>query len=403
MSEVALTSTLAPALGGQGSVLSLCRPRVAPALLETLHAIRDQTGLSPAAAVRDFASLAFGPGRMSLDAYVALRLFDHAAYEGVDRSAFLGTPRIFATMPRLNFRGDLWGLLADKVAGTNYLAAYGLPVIPIRAIFRENLAESAGGGPVRLGSPATLHAYLSDPSRYPLFAKPVEGFQSLGSVSLDAYEPGTGMLTTTDGRHMELARFVAEVVANYGRGYLFQDRVAPHEHVRLLCGERLATVRFITLQTQDGPILLRACWKLPAGGNAADNFWRSGNLLAGLDLATGRVVRAVRGKGLDQTPAPCHPDTGEMLVGSHVPNWRVLVDLALRGAALVDQMTLIGWDIAPVAGGGVIVEMNETPDLQLPQLADQRGMLADPPFVAALAAAPALARRFRRERLRTDG
>ena len=34
-------------------------------------------------------------------------------------------------------------------------------------------------------------------------------------------------------------------------------------------------------------------------------------------------------------------------------------------------------DIAPVESGAVIVEVNVTPDLMLPQLADRRGMLDD--------------------------
>ena len=63
--------------------------------------------------------------------------------------------------------------------------------------------------------------------------------------------------------------------------------------------------------------------------------------------------------------------------GGTVPNWQAVRDLALEGARLFPECALLGWDIAPVEGGATIVEVNITPDLLLPQLADRRGMLDD--------------------------
>ena len=43
-----------------------------------------------------------------------------------------------------------------------------------------------------------------------------------------------------------------------------------------------------------GPVLLRASWKIPSGETVADNFWRSGNMLAGIDVETGKIIRVLR-------------------------------------------------------------------------------------------------------------
>ena len=51
------------------------------------------------------------------------------------------------------------------------------------------------------------------------------------------------------------------------------------------------------------------------------------------------------------------------------------MELALAGAKLMQHVPMIGWDIAPAESGPIIVEMNETPDLSLNQLADKRGIL----------------------------
>ena len=107
----------------------------------------------------------------------------------------------------------------------------------------------------------------------------------------------------------------------------------------------------------------------------ADNFWRAGNILTKVDLANGQIGRAVSGCGFETTILDHHPDTGMALVGTAIPGWEELSELALEGARLMRHIPMIGWDIAPTAHGPIIVEMNETPDLFLNQFAHARGIL----------------------------
>lgn len=173
--------------------------------------------------------------------------------------------------------------------------------------------------------------------------------------------------------------FIAFVKAHAASGYQLQSRVSPHERIREMCGPRLATVRLLTILRRGKPELFRACWKIPAGVQVADNFWRSGNLLAQLDIESGRVVRVIRQSGREFEDISHHPDTGVRILGMDVPNWRDVKELALDGANLLGELPLVGWDIAPVDAGAVLVEANVTPDLQLHQIADRKGIL-DPVF-----------------------
>src|SRR5215831_1564348 len=92
---------------------------------------------SPIALVRDFAALAFGPGRVSFADYTRLRLFDVAFYQGNDRRQVVGRRRNRWLVFHANWRRDWTGMFEDKLASAGYLAAFGLPVPETRAIFRE--------------------------------------------------------------------------------------------------------------------------------------------------------------------------------------------------------------------------------------------------------------------------
>ncbi|HZS83046.1 MAG TPA: sugar-transfer associated ATP-grasp domain-containing protein [Stellaceae bacterium] len=346
-----------------------------------LRAMREAGGMSYVELVADYARLAFGPGRLAFEEYVSLRLFDRARYEGADKHAFVGKHVSQKIWRSANFRIDRWGILESKIASAAILSANGLPVIPLAALFRADVGLPS---PTLLRSAEELSAFLRRSDRYPLFGKPTDGIQSLGSVSLERYDGATDRLVTLDGRDVALADFVAEVTRLYPTGYLFQPRLEPHALVRQICGNRLATVRVLTILEEAGPRILRASWKLPAGRHAADNFWRSGNLLAQLDARDGRVLRVLRGTGLDLREVSQHPDSAYPFAGLAVPNWPVVLRLALEGAKVLPRLGLIGWDIAPTDAGAVIVEMNATPDFVLAQLADGRGIL-DAEFCSFLA------------------
>lgn len=350
--------------------------------LPALVKIGEATGMGPMQVVRDFANLAMGPGKISFNDYVRLRLFDHAVWQDSDRRSVIGQRRNRDLAVEINYRHDWYGLLDDKVASIAYLSAYGLPTARIAAIFAPRLMRDA---PNILRDRAALQGFLATPHVYPLFGKPADGFQSLGSIALRRPHIESGELETIDGGRISLDSFIADLANHYDGGYLFERFLEPHRDAVRVHGERLGTARILTLSDGDGARIFRASWKIPAGANMADNFWRSGNILAKLDLATGAIARAVTGAGFDMVEPGQHPDTTTTLVGTKIPGWAELREVALEAARLMRHVPMIGWDIAPTAQGPVIVEMNETPDFFLNQFAHAEGMLTSE-FLAFAAA-----------------
>ena len=88
----------------------------------------------------DFAKLGFGPGKLSVEEYFDLRLFDDAALAGADKRQFVGLDVMRQLWDQVNFDQTWYGIMNDKLASATLLGAYGFPVIPIVAIYSPSLA-----------------------------------------------------------------------------------------------------------------------------------------------------------------------------------------------------------------------------------------------------------------------
>ena len=357
-------------------IFDVARPEVAPAVAEVVAQITAASGLSPMAIMKDFWGLSQGPGKLSINDYVKYRLFDKSFYGDADRKAFLGQRANHALMLQVNYRHDWFALLNNKVAFQGYVGGYGLPVIATTGLYAPGFAgaPNSSGGSVRLlADAAALRAFLLTADHYPMFGKPVEGVQSLGSLALAACDAKAGTVMAVNGDVLA-ADAVAEAIAtNFADGFMFQPLHGSPADLAKTIGPRLSTVRVVTLQTRDGPVVHKAVWKIPAAGNIADNYWRSGNLLAALDATDGAIRSASAGIGLGYTAVTQHPDTGAALIGLKVPSWDAVRGRALEGARALGHFALLGWDIGLAEHGPVVVEANEAPDLTLVQVAERTG------------------------------
>lgn len=352
--------------------IDIAQPERKTELTGTLRRITQACGRAPGTVLREWMGTSFGPGKLTFDEYIALGLYDADRFAGADLRSFVGLRVSQDIWRQVNFRTDLYGMVHNKVGMSAILQAHGFATIPILALYAATGAQATSGA---LHSRQALRAFLTQTACYPLFGKPIDGRQSLGTAGLARYDARDDALIGHDGRATPLEDYIDDIVAHYGNGYLFQRHVSPHPDTREICGDRLSTVRVLTLHKDDGPIVLRACEKIPGGANAADNFWREGNLLARIDRESAKRTHAISGHGLSLRQHSHHPDNGAAIVGTCVPNWRQVCDLALDGARLLKDLPLIGWDIAPTQEGAVIVEVNYSPDLLMPQMADCRGIL----------------------------
>jgi hypothetical protein len=359
---------------GEPGAIVTTRPRDKTDLVSMMRRLASDGDRPFATILRDHVLTSFGPGQLSFDEFVALRLFDRERYHGVDLRRFVGVRAMQHIWRRANFRTEFYDVIRNKIAMTAMLSAHGFPTIPIDAMF-----TTTGGyeSSLCLHSPETLRAYLTGRAPYPLFGKPLHGSQSLGSAAISSYDAARDCLLFRDGSEVAVDKFVGEVKSHYSDGYFFQRHVSPHPDTMAICGDKLATVRVVTMVTSDGPKIWRVCEKLPTGRNVADNYWRAGNLLANVDSLTGKRGKATSGSGFALRDHSHHPDSRRPISGTPVPNWSAVRDLAIEGARMFKGAALIGWDIAPIEDGAVVVEANATPDFFLPQLATRQGALDD--------------------------
>ena len=337
-----------------------------------LHEILEHNHILPEDIMTDFEKNSSIYKHINLYDYLKLNLWNPSYIGNSNKAGYMGEQeQLKYTFNMYKDLGvDGYHISLNKVASLGYFAQMGLPVIPLKAVYYPFLTT----GNAVLHSPPKLSAFLSDPNNYPLFGKPVRYAQSLGAVGLKSISGQT--ITTSTEQVMNLESYVEEVTRYFNEdGYLFQPLVTNHTSLHPVIGSTLATLRLLTVLTPEGFKLYRAAWKIPAQHNFADNYWRPGNLIAGVDIHTGCITHVVSGTGPELRELSHHPQTDVSLVGYEVPQWGALCELALQGSRLFPRMPIIGWDLALTDQGPVIVEVNDLPDFGIMQLADKRGIL----------------------------
>jgi glutathione synthase/RimK-type ligase-like ATP-grasp enzyme len=340
-------------------------------LARSLAVVRKKTGKSAASQAAEIVRLGLGHNRITPSEYYYYCLFDDQRFTLQDKTEFLGMRAQQKIIRQCN-PIIWWGLAHDKLLCHALLEGLGLPTPRILAI--SHPCRSFGNVPV-LRDAASLSGFLRGSMPYPFFAKPVSGMYSVGVALVLSYSPDTDCVTFFDGRKVELDKVAAAIFGQGGDGYIFQERLTPHSILREVCGEAVSTLRMVVILTDKGPELFRVVWKVIAGGNVADNFWRPGNLLAAVDPETGVVKRVVRGVGPEQQELESHPDSGRPLLNMVLPLWEDAKALCLRSAEAVPGLRLQAWDVALCENGPVLVELNVGGDFNLPQTAHGRGLL----------------------------
>ena len=310
-------------------------------MMSAIARMAEAAGVPPSRLMTDFATLAIGPGRIEFADYERLRLYDEALWGHADRRAMVGVRRGRELAMAVNFRHDCFALASDHLAADAYLSAHGLPTVPILAIYRSGLA-SPGRRLIRTRD--ELRAFLESRGGAPLVAQPVGG--------------GRERLLFAGGQDIaaDIGALLDEVRDAGETSWLFRPHLAQHPDA-VSDGDRLAAVRLLAANSDHGPMILRALWRL--GGRD--------DIVARLDMETG-VVLAIFPAGSPHRAQPPPP-------GFAVPDWPVLKATAVEGMRLMSQFGLIGWDIASTAAGPVILGLDPAPDVTLHQLADRQGLL----------------------------
>ncbi len=362
------------------TIVSTRKPQRSANLARWIAAVRQSHGKGYLAQIVEMARLARGSGRISAYEYYDFNLYDDARYSAQAKRAFLGQKA--RARLSLYYNDVFWNVLtSDKLVCSAYLASQDLATPPVAALAHPHRRHH---GVPTLSDDATLASWLLNDAHYPLFGKPVRGTNGLGTSAIAAVDTAARTLTLLSGRTVALDDYLDAIEPFRERGYLFMPRLSPHAALVPLIGDRLPTLRLGTLMIRGEPRVFAAVLKIPVGNNTSDNFQFAGNLLADVDLASGRLGRVITGNAVDEREVAAHPDTGAAFAGVTLPLYEETRALALRGAAAFPRVLLLGWDIALAADGPTILEVNDVAALDLAQRAAGRGLLDDT-FAVALA------------------
>jgi hypothetical protein len=170
---------------------------------------------------------------------------------------------------------------------------------------------------------------------------------------------------------------LADQLLSRGLGYVLQELLVPHSEIRASISDRICSLRIVVVLKGANVQRLFAAWKISAGGNVADNYWRDGNILAELNEETGEVIRCMTGLGPKYRTLTHHPVTGKSLVGFRIPHYRAAIELVARACRIFPGIPIQAWDVALTDRGPIPLEVNVVGSLFIPQLIRQRGLLTD--------------------------
>jgi hypothetical protein len=139
---------------------------------------------------------------------------------------------------------------------------------------------------------------------------------------------------------------------------LVQPIIQQHEVVHALHPHSVNTVRLVTLLHDNQVNINAAVLKIGNGGGIVDNSG-AGGLVSGIDMKTGRLFPTARQRAVfGQEEYENHPDTGVAFASVTVPFWTDVMDLVSKAAIELPQLPTLGWDVAIMPTGPILVEAN---------------------------------------------
>lgn len=380
--------------GQQENKILVVPPLARGNLTEVIARVARQEKVSPFRQFYEILRLQRKPSKMTAHEYFAFQLY-RASMSLEEKRQFIGEKGNYLLNLRLAPPGltHMRGFLSDKVTFLALMQRLGMATAETQAM----LTPDRDLGTIEtLGDSAAVEDFLLNRARYPLFCKPVTGYQALGTVGIAGLDRAQRKLTLVSGREVDLSAFAAEAAADFRKGYLFQTAVQQHPEVAEFAGQAVSTVRVVTVVEEDRPRPLYAVWKIPSPTAMSDNSWQPGSMICLLDVETGTVQRCRRGTGPDTEWLENHPDSGKPIVGFRLPHFASVADLAVSAHSVFPVNGMLGWDIAIGPQGAILIECNEnTGHLHYQNAADEGAL--NPAFKAVFDRVIARNRRLVRE------
>jgi len=267
----------------------------------------------------------------------------------------------------------LYPIVDDKIRCKQALREHGIPVPALLDVVRTQYEA------------ARLARRIERLEQFAL--KPANGSRGDGIVVVGSRRNGLWVSPSGSSYYSleDLAFHVSDILNGmYSLGgqpdaALFEGLVHTDPRLRTLAPEGVPDIRIIVYKG----VPVMAMMRLPTRRSGGRANLHHGAVGAGIDLATGRTLRAV----MDDRLVDTHPDTGERVDHFEIPGWAELLALAASCHAAVG-LGYFGADIVLDAyHGPLILELNVRPGLSI-QIANQCGLERRLDAVDAAQAAP---------------
>lgn len=264
-------------------------------------------------------------------------------------------------------------LADDKIAFYEHCRQHGVATANILALVTAR-AKPADSTVPHLYSAQELAAAMP-PGQY--FFKPSNGSHGQGTFSLTVGEHEL-QWSGRRGSFEDFFEYCKEALA-HTESLIVQPKLVNHAQIRQLTQAKgLSTIRVVTFRTEQGISVVAGCLRIVVGDSEIDNFSHgaSGNLVAGVDVETGRLVTG-RGSRSRVWPSMAdvtkHPVSGMAIVGVQLPYWKEVLALVKQAHVSITGLRTVGWDVAILEDGPVVVEANWRYDIDICQVAYKRG------------------------------
>jgi len=289
--------------------------------------------------------------RLPFKLYYQLQLFLPDRKPAADQF-FFETGKLFQVLSLRFQESSDFQIFLDKRMFEAWCVKHGLPSVKTLVEFVDNKVVRRSPEPL---PPVDLISKLTNGEG----GKGVELWRHHAYNGISSWTNGTIEARSCE----ELESCITSNAARLDRPFILQPFLTNHPVVRAMGNGSLCTLRIMTIskQERDAEILL-VVLRIPTGASATDNF-DTGGLAAPVDMQTGKCGKAVYKK--DEYPPrqlDFHPDTGKPIFGQTLPYLTESVNLVLRAHnTLSPKWPVIGWDVAILDDGPVLVEANNMP------------------------------------------
>lgn len=337
-------------------------------LIDALKMVSEEHGVSYATQIREIFALSRSHIKLQPEEYFYYRLF-LADKDMEEKKRFIGKEMQRAIFLSCNHFLS-WQVAADKLYFYSRMQAEGVPTPKNYALIHARPCTHIC--PVFIDRDS-FEPWFFHEMPTPAFCKPAGSASGDTAFLIETVDSKSNTFVDGKGQKRSFDDLWQAISRHIEQGVLVQEALPMLGALADVTQGKLATVRLVVLLTGDGARISDAAWRIPANGNRIDNFRAEGNILAGLDVASGKVTSALQ-RGMLPMPITVHPDTGKPLLDITVPDWEEVKRSALQAAPLFHDIRLQSWDIALTDKGPVCMEMNPGGNIDNCQVTERSGL-----------------------------